>query len=441
MANLPALQSGVLPFATRSVLLHASASTALLKKTVGAESQEAAPEKIMSVFKRGNTWWYEFQFNGSRIRESAKSTSKTIARDAERNRRRDLERGMNSIERPKRVPLFKIAAAQWLASRAGLAPHTVETYRTYVRTLIDRFGGRLVSDFSEDDVATLIRKRQAEGFRPRRINFELAVLRMVLRDFGLWDAVKGRVRPLRTPHDVGKAISREDEARLSKAISQSRSPALLPLFVLSVDTGLRASETRNLRHRDLNLEWEGGAIEQGWLVVSRSKTEGGTGRAIPLTRRACAALTLWLSRFPQASPDTFVFPSYRIAGNGRGTLYGVDSSRPVGSWKRAWRDALRAAELHYRWHDLRHTFVSRLAENPAVSEQTIMALAGHVSKSMLARYSHIRAGAKQAAIDALEAERVGEKVADFATGSPQNPPQSEVETGADRLTIPENTLN
>jgi hypothetical protein len=34
---------------------------------------------------------------------------------------------------------------------------------------------------------------------------------------------------------------------------------------------------------------------------------------------------------------------------------------------------------------LRHTFVSRLAENPAVSEQTIMALAGHVSKSMLAR--------------------------------------------------------
>jgi integrase len=198
---------------------------------------------------------------------------------------------------------------------------------------------------------------------------------------------------------------------------------------------------RNLRHRDLNLEWKGGAIEQGWLIVSRSKTEGGTGRAIPLTRRACAALTLWLSRFPQAGPDAFVFPSYRIAGNGRGSFYGVDSSRPVGSWKRAWRDALRAVGLHYRWHDLRHTFVSRLAENPVVSEQTIMALAGHVSKTMLARYSHIRTGAKQAAIDALEADHTHSKMADFAQGSPQNPPQLEVETGADRLTIPENALN
>ena len=39
----------------------------------------------MSVFKRGNTWWYEFQLNGSRIRESARTGSKTIAREAERH--------------------------------------------------------------------------------------------------------------------------------------------------------------------------------------------------------------------------------------------------------------------------------------------------------------------------------------------------------------------
>jgi integrase len=50
---------------------------------------------------------------------------------------------------------------------------------------------------------------------------------------------------------------------------------------------------------------------------------------------------------------------------------------------------------------MRHTFVSRLAENPNVSEQTIKALAGHVSRQMLKRYSHIRSQAKQAAIQAL----------------------------------------
>ena len=55
-----------------------------------------------------------------------------------------------------------------------------------------------------------------------------------------------------------------------------------------------------------------------------------------------------------------------------------------------------------------------------------MALAGHVSRGMLARYSHIRTQAKQAAIATLEssAERL-----DFKVDSPQNPPQSPVDTG------------
>ena len=48
-----------------------------------------------------------------------------------------------------------------------------------------------------------------------------------------------------------------------------------------------------------------------------------------------------------------------------------------------------------------HTFISRLAENPSVSEQTIKALAGHVSRQMMGRYTHIRLRAKQAAIETL----------------------------------------
>lgn len=72
------------------------------------------------------------------------------------------------------------------------------------------------------------------------------------------------------------------------------------------------------------------------------------------------------------------------------------------NWKSAWTRARATAGLNFRWHDLRHTFVSRLAENPAVSEQTITALAGHVSRRMLERYSHIRTQAKRHAIESLE---------------------------------------
>ena len=83
-------------------------------------------------------------------------------------------------------------------------------------------------------------------------------------------------------------------------------------------------------------------------------------------------------------------------------LYDIDLSRPMGSWRNAWRLACKAAGVRYRPHDMRHTFISRLAENPSVSEQTIKALAGHVSRQMLERYSHIRSEAKQAAIQALQ---------------------------------------
>ena len=101
----------------------------------------------------------------------------------------------------------------------------------------------------------------------------------------------------------------------------------------------------------------------------------------------------------------------------------------------------RAAGVRYRWHDLRHTFISRLAENPVVSEQTIMALAGHVSKSMLARYSHIRQAAKQTAIDSLEAMRADVIASDLATNSPQNPPQSGVKVIGLREVKSEKILN
>src|SRR5215471_8621002 len=106
--------------------------------------------------------------------------------------------------------------------------------------------------------------------------------------------------------DVGKALISEDEGRLYSACSASRSPALLPLFVLCVDAGLRSSEAKMLRRKDLCLEWQDGKIVSGELIVAESKTEAGTGRRIPLTRRACAVLALWFSNFPDAPTEGFV---------------------------------------------------------------------------------------------------------------------------------------
>ncbi|MGB6564781.1 MAG: tyrosine-type recombinase/integrase [Candidatus Binataceae bacterium] len=299
-----------------------------------------------------------------------------------------------------------------------MQPKSVASYRQYVANLVDEFGGRLICDIGASDIATLQRKRLAAGKAARTVNYEIHTLRGILKHFNLWSQLADQVKNLRERHNVGRAISSEDERKLLDVIGQSPSPALLPLFLLCLDTGLRKSEARLLRRNDLALTWERGVITGGELIVGKSKTDAGAGRVIPLTKRVCALLSLWLSRFPDGGPDSYVFPRHRVgfARNAGSDLYEIDLTRPMGEWKTAWRRVRRLAGLDYRWHDSRHTLVSRLAENPNVSEETIRALAGHVSKQMLQRYSHIRAQAKRDAISTLE--RHSEPA--YGTGGAQN---------------------
>jgi hypothetical protein len=61
---------------------------------------------------------------------------------------------------------------------------------------------------------------------------------------------------------------------------------------------------------------------------------------------------------------------------------------------------LKSATARLRFHDLRHTAITILAESNT-SEQTVMAIAGHVSRKMLEHYSHIRMDAKRRAVAAM----------------------------------------
>ena len=78
-----------------------------------------------------------------------------------------------------------------------------------------------------------------------------------------------------------------------------------------------------------------------------------------------------------------------------------DPTRHVGGWRKAWRKLTRKAGLGgLRFHDLRHHAITELAES-GESEQTILAIAGHVDRRMLERYSHIRLEAKRRALEVL----------------------------------------
>jgi len=69
------------------------------------------------------------------------------------------------------------------------------------------------------------------------------------------------------------------------------------------------------------------------------------------------------------------------------TPYDIDQAVPLGSWKRAWTTAKKAAGLELRTHDLRQGFVSKLAATQT-PDATIQALSGPMSRVMLEHYSH-----------------------------------------------------
>ena len=94
------------------------------------------------------------------------------------------------------------------------------------------------------------------------------------------------------------------------------------------------------------------------------------------------------------TPDWFLFP--HAEGFTR-----PDPTRPMRSSRTASRRITKVADLvGFRFHDLRHHAITELAESRA-SEQTIMAIAGHVSVRMLSHYSHVRLDARRNALDAL----------------------------------------
>lgn len=359
----------------------------------------------MSVYRRGRVWWFKFRFQGQQIRESAKTTSRTVAREAERARRRELEMAINHIPRRQPMPLFKLAAERWLETKNTSARNTRELYGHALKPLKAEFDGRLLCDINAHDIARYQSKRLARGKSARTVNLETGTLRQILKANRLWATVGDVVKMLPERRDIGKALSRENEEKLIESASLSRAPALLPLVVVSIDTGLRAGEIRALRHCDLRLEWANGTITDGELIVSKSKTEAGRGRIVPLTSRSRAVMTLWLSRYTNAMPNDYLFPKHLVGVNGNERepyANAIDPTQPIGSWKKAWREACERASVRYRWHDLRHTFITRLLENPNASEETIRSLAGHVAKRILERYSHIRTEAKRAAIATLE---------------------------------------
>jgi integrase len=356
-------------------------------------------DKKTGELKHTKVWYYKFIFASRLIKESAKTTSKTVAKEAEKKRRRELEEGFNGITdtRDERIRSVSVLAATFLKDYKVRQPKSA-SFAEHAIIHVQRLVGELMTvDVSDKTIVKYQTDRLEEKAAPKTINEEVGFLLRLL-PVAHAGAIRAQLKQqkklkLKVNRQVGKAYSVEEKADLIKAAKEApRSKAIHIATMLAFHAGMRDKEIRTL-------QWNRFDLMKRIVTVGESKTDAGTGRTIPMNGElytAAVEYAKWYAdRFGAIQPDWYVFP----AGRSRPT----DPTRPQTSLKTAWRNARKTAKVEGRFHDSRHTFVTDLAESGA-GDEVIRDMAGHVSKDMLKHYSHIRMQAKRRAVEALMSE-------------------------------------
>jgi integrase len=369
-------------------------------------------------------WWYEFTFAGKRVRDSAKTTRKTIAQEAEKGRRLELERalaGLPTEDRGIRINrVGEMVSAYLVNYPINHRPKSVIFARQRLAHVTRLLGGLLLPDLTEERVREYIRARIGEDAGGRTVNMELGELSRAVGH--KWSALWPKVRKLEEGHGVGRALSGDEESRLLSAAagdeSPNRNPSLYPYLCIALATGMRAGEVASLR-------WLNVDLDSSVLTVGRSKTAAGAGRQIPINpdlRAAIEAHASWYTRkLGKIRPEWYVFPGRSGRPKG-GTLRPLDPMKPVGDITTAWDTLRERCGVQCRLHDLRHTAATKMAEAGA-PESTMLAIMGHMSRAMLERYSHIRMVAKRDAVKSLALPKAGPKLVENSVEVPKESPK------------------
>jgi len=284
----------------------------------------------LALFRRGGIWWYGFWFAVRRIRESTKSASKTIAKSAEKNRRRELEESLNNIssQRRERVRTFRDLAEDFFDNYKVRLPDSATFAEYAIHHLKRLLGSKMVVDFNEKVVTEYQNDRLEEGAAPKTINEEVGFLLRILGDPG--DVLRVRLRKkktlkLKVRNRIGKAYTEDEKQRMLKEASIARSPHIYFALTLALNAGMRDAEIKSLTWAQIN-------FPKRYLAVGRSKTEGGEGRTIPLNSNLFAVLSDYVQwyklKFGAAPDEWYVFPF--------GSSQPTDPTRHVTTLKTVW---------------------------------------------------------------------------------------------------------
>ena len=319
------------------------------------------------MFKRSGVWWTCIRHNGRKIQKSLETSDRKLAQAIEAKIRTEIveETYFEKLIGSKKT--FKDMAERFMKEYAPKVSSNMQiSYTTSLNHFNPFFEETNLLSITPKAISRYKGLRTDEGASPATINRELA---MLSKAFSLavkeWEWLKenpvSKVQKEKEDNQRERWLSKDEEKRLL-----DKSPEWLwEIISFALNTGLRQDEL-------LSLEWSRVDIFRKTILIK--VTKNGKPKTLPLNRIALDVIKQ-RSKVKSIKNDYVFFSS---------------SGKKINPHvlRKSFYTVLRKAGIeNLWWHDLRHTFATRLAQ-AGVELYKISKLLGHKDINMTQRYAH-----------------------------------------------------
>ena len=326
--------------------------------------------KQRGVFERpkdSGIWWIRYADQFGKIHRE-KVGPKSLALDCYRKRKIEIREGKFFPEMitPKREMLFKDMANLYMEEHSKINKRSWKTDQQRMARLKKHFSGQPLSEITRQEVERF-RVVLAKELAHATVNRHMALLKNLFSKAIAWgkanhNPVKG-IAQFKETHRV-RYLTDEEEERLSSVFPLK----YWPWAEVALHTGLRRSE-------QFGLLWEQVNFQTRVISIPMSMSKNGEMRHIPMNDRVVEILQDLPSRLK--SQWVFACSNGKTPMNARNFV------------QRIFLPLVRKAGIKdFRWHDLRHTFASRLVM-AGEDIRTVQELMGHKTITMTMKYSHL----------------------------------------------------
>ncbi len=322
----------------------------------------------MGLYKRGQIWWMRFTYNGRQEMKSTGTKNKALAKRIEAKLVTEIEEG-RWFEKPVGADktlrdLLKKYMEEHSALNKAQTSHIRD--KSLANHLLRYLGEYIVTDLSPRDVSSYKSTRRGEGAAPNTVNNELRLLshayNLALREWEWVDSNPvSRVAKEKVNNQVERWLTHEEEEKLLSA-----SPFWLQeILIVAINTGLRQAEI-------LDLAWDRVDLFRKTLTILEQKNRGKD--TLPINAQVLEILKA--RNKVKSIKNNLVFYTQE------GTR--IDARNLLRVFYKA---RAKAGIEKFRFHDLRHTFATRLVQ-AGVDLYKVQKLMRHKTPIMTQRYAH-----------------------------------------------------